>query len=338
MAKNWAICFLWILTLCRPGVCSAQTTKKDASLPSLLQRSQAQTLLLHGESYHFITHEWYLTGKNACPDMNRSIAHWELRSPIGELLAQQSYRQPGVHSDCLEESEEVTPHTFNAAGHEGVVLQYGVMPADPEYGGMDRIFVIGQQGGSATLKALGPWMQTEPGGSFVDVAPDPMEIHPSPVEDRAHHQPHEALLFNIWTHRFTVRASLPVQWEEGALATPWRCLDTSRKNPHDTSCRWKVVNTEVQKREQRSFVRLYEEPLPTARVEHLVIETNSRVELIEAELPLSLRQDGEIAFFGLEEARIGNFDDLWLHVRVDAHEGWIHTSEDYDALGLPGFD
>jgi len=27
--------------------------------------------------------------------------------------------------------------------------------------------------------------------------------------------------------------------------------------------------------------------------------------------------------------------DLWLKVRIDGKEGWIHSEEDFQALGLP---
>jgi hypothetical protein len=28
-------------------------------------------------------------------------------------------------------------------------------------------------------------------------------------------------------------------------------------------------------------------------------------------------------------------EDPWLKVRIDGNEGWIHTPEDYMAIGLP---
>jgi hypothetical protein len=30
-----------------------------------------------------------------------------------------------------------------------------------------------------------------------------------------------------------------------------------------------------------------------------------------------------------------SFDDLWLRVRIDGAEGWIHSPADFAALGLP---
>lgn len=30
-----------------------------------------------------------------------------------------------------------------------------------------------------------------------------------------------------------------------------------------------------------------------------------------------------------------SFDNVWLHVRIDSKEGWVHGQESFDALGLP---
>ena len=32
---------------------------------------------------------------------------------------------------------------------------------------------------------------------------------------------------------------------------------------------------------------------------------------------------------------LGVGEDLWLKVRIDGKEGWIHTQEDFSAIGLP---
>lgn len=32
--------------------------------------------------------------------------------------------------------------------------------------------------------------------------------------------------------------------------------------------------------------------------------------------------------------QLGVGDDLWLKVRIDGKEGWIHTQEDFTAIGV----
>ena len=55
---------------------------------------------------------------------------------------------------------------------------------------------------------------------------------------------------------------------------------------------------------------------------------------LDAELPLTLSRTSDGAGFGLSDDQMSGFDHFWLHVLVDGHDGWIHTGEDYDALGL----
>ena len=335
LAKNLAGCILSALLLSSAGGCLIAQTAKAAAAPRLLQRSETKLLPVHGENYRFTSKEWYIGGRKNCPDMNTSIAGWELRSPSGELIDHRSYSMPAVRDDCLESTEDVLAKTFKTANHEGIVLDYGMLPSTPDYGGETKIFVLYRQGAKAAVKALGPWIQAVPGGSFDTVAPDPTDVHPFPGEAPGAHKQHDALIFKLWLHRITVRAALPVRWETAELAEPWRCIDGGGR---DLGCDWKIVDSVPQKPETRSFVRLYESPDARLQVKHVVLEPTSKIELIEARIPLHLIRNGEDLNFGLNEAEIGNFDRLWLHVRIDGREGWIHSAEDFDALGLPDSD
>ena len=62
--------------------------------------------------------------------------------------------------------------------------------------------------------------------------------------------------------------------------------------------------------------------------EHVVVKKDSRVEILEA----SGEQIWEEAN---ERIGLGVGGDLWLKVSIDGEEGWIHTQEDFNAIGLP---
>jgi hypothetical protein len=38
---------------------------------------------------------------------------------------------------------------------------------------------------------------------------------------------------------------------------------------------------------------------------------------------------------GADVVEVGVADDPWLHVRIDGREGWLHTAEDFAAIGVP---
>jgi hypothetical protein len=63
---------------------------------------------------------------------------------------------------------------------------------------------------------------------------------------------------------------------------------------------------------------------------HVVVEPNSKVEFLGAEVPITWSEDAKNICFGVAQN-----GDTWLKVRIDGVEGWIHTQEDFDAIGLP---
>lgn len=62
--------------------------------------------------------------------------------------------------------------------------------------------------------------------------------------------------------------------------------------------------------------------------EHVVVKKDSKVEILKASGEQIWEEENEQIDLGLGE-------DLWLKVRIDGKEGWIHAQEDFNAIGLP---
>jgi hypothetical protein len=62
---------------------------------------------------------------------------------------------------------------------------------------------------------------------------------------------------------------------------------------------------------------------------HVVVRKGSRVEFLGAKIKLSWDASHEVLFFGADD------QDPWLKVSIDGQQGWIHTQEDFDAVGVP---
>ena len=64
-----------------------------------------------------------------------------------------------------------------------------------------------------------------------------------------------------------------------------------------------------------------------ARDAHVVVKKDSQVEILAGKV-----------FVTLEESKsginLGVGPDIWVKVRIDGKEGWIHTEEDLQAVGL----
>lgn len=54
----------------------------------------------------------------------------------------------------------------------------------------------------------------------------------------------------------------------------------------------------------------------------------SKVDFLEARVPTAWSEGEKSITFGAN-------GDMWLKVRIDGVEGWIHSEEDFEAVGLP---
>jgi hypothetical protein len=79
-----------------------------------------------------------------------------------------------------------------------------------------------------------------------------------------------------------------------------------------------------------TFVRMYAEPEEGFQVTHVVVKPDSKIEFLEGQLRVDWSATKDNISIG-----VGNDSDVWLHVRIDGQEGWIHTQEDFEAIGLP---
>lgn len=77
-------------------------------------------------------------------------------------------------------------------------------------------------------------------------------------------------------------------------------------------------------------MRLYTEPDAGFSPKHVVVKPDSKLEFLEAVEP--------VPWQGLTTTPTANNDsapNVWLKIRVEGQEGWIHDQEDFQAVGLP---
>lgn len=86
------------------------------------------------------------------------------------------------------------------------------------------------------------------------------------------------------------------------------------------------VETYLRKIEEQAVVTLYAVPR-AASGEAVTVTPATQVQVLEAAARVTLTRDGPFL-------RV-NADQDWLHVRIDGREGWITSSADFMAVGLP---
>jgi hypothetical protein len=136
------------------------------------------------------------------------------------------------------------------------------------------------------------------------------------------------LTFRVWTGHFFVFIPLRIDWARGQIGPGYGCWDTGNTvNPG--RCR---LDISVERRPARgllSLLRLYPGPNEkSGSAVRIVLRRETRVEFLTAESTLLWVE-------GQNQIGFGVSDDVWLKVRIDGKEGWIHTRADFEAVGLP---
>ncbi len=153
--------------------------------------------------------------------------------------------------------------------------------------------------------------------------------------------PSDLLYFKVWAGRFRLIYPLRIDWASGQLVPGETCGKTP--NGVVETCDYKVLPEEDRQIGDTTFVRLCSSPNDAcAKPEHAVVKTTSAVQLLLAHAQVQFDPGKPSGPSGdpkkaMDDAGGINVisKELWLKVRIDGKEGWIHSQEDFDALQMP---
>lgn len=141
--------------------------------------------------------------------------------------------------------------------------------------------------------------------------------------------PQELADLSAWTGNFYVYVPVRVAWTRGQLAQGARCFgmgDPGRMR--EQGCDMRVEASREPPTDEFTFVRLFSEAQEDMGIaQHVVVQRNSKVEILESRAITTWE--------GGDDRMWPRFSDIWLHVRIDNRDGWIHTEPDFAAIGLP---
>jgi hypothetical protein len=161
----------------------------------------------------------------------------------------------------------------------------------------------------------------------------------------------DALQFRIWTGHFRIIYPVRVDWAEGTLRPAQPCDEQAAKGGSGEmqSCQYSVLPETDRQITNTTFVTLCARPNEKCEnSEKVVVKTNSKVDLLVAQV--KAQWNGGVATGPSGKSGKGNLmdamddaggagwapnEDLWLKVRIDGKEGWMHGEEDFNAFGLP---
>ena len=245
------------------------------------------------------------------------LASLEIVNAAGEVQHQESFP---YSADPNGDSESCSADVqfLEGSNGKGILLSEGCLPSAPMSGGPWQIFGVVK----GKLVLIGKPLVTEgelgdfvPGainriGTVTQILPDTLQIR-------------------VWTGYFFATAQVRVDWFQGTLALAQHCFYQTGHGFAEGGCEMPVEKVERMPSDQElTFVRLFTESNEnTGPPAHVVVKKDSRVEVLAAKVQI-VWDDGRDAI------SLGAGGDIWIKVRIDDKEGWIHTDEDLNAIGL----
>lgn len=140
----------------------------------------------------------------------------------------------------------------------------------------------------------------------------------------------DTLRFKVRTSNFSVMTAINVDWMQGTLSLSQRCYGQTGQGLREEGCEVPVDAERVPGDQSETFVRLFTDATEQAGLpRHIVVRQTSVVTFLAAKVRVVWDESSDVADLHVDE------DDMWLKLRIDGQEGWIHTQEDFLAIGLP---
>jgi hypothetical protein len=277
---------------------------------------------VHGQAFTFVKHMQKIAGSRSADDS--TVEWWELRDSTGKAAYRAQYNV-NFQDRTFEESEEVDARELKTKFGQGILIDGESLPSAPGTGSWVQIFGWFNR----KLVPFGAPISIEGGfrGEDVDTFQPSMMFRGQQPQTVSR----DVLNFRLWTGNFNIDYAVAIDWILGSLRPASTCMQRTSSGA-SSACRYKA-EAESSARNQETFVRLFSEPNPGLTPKHLVIKPESKVELVEAQVPISWNSDEHNISFGVQ---VSNHPSpaIWLHVKVDGQDGWISGEEDFEAVGL----
>jgi len=250
------------------------------------------------------------------PD-SQALASLEIRDAAGNVHYQESFPH-AVENGAFLETCSADVRLLSGSNGKGLLIDSGCLPSAPLSGGPWRIMGVVR----GKLVSFGKPLVTEGTlGEFVPGAINRMGPVTQTLPDM--------LKIRVWTGYFFVSVPVRVDWLQGRLALGQHCLYQTGHGMAEEGCEMPAEEAQPAPREQdMTFVRLFQES--NSRVgppAHVVVKKDSKLEVLAGKLLVTWQEGPEAVNLSVDE-------DVWVKVRIDGKEGWIHTPEDLNAIGL----
>ncbi len=249
----------------------------------------------------------------------------EIKDPGGRVHFQKTFPYE-VSGDRFVETTAAAAHLLRGRQGRGLLITYGMLPSTPLGGESWQVFGLFAGPPSAQLHgrlvpfskpifAEGQLITGKPGDRVVETS-----LEPGLQGD--------VLRFRVWAGNLFVIIPLRILWFRNTIGPAWQCVKMTPRGPKPI-CALSVEAERHPADEDMTFVRLRREADEGMGVaQHVVVKRDSKVEFLGVEAEVVWKENADSVSLGVS-------DDVWLKIRIDGREGWIHTQEDFQAIGLP---
>jgi hypothetical protein len=290
----------------------------------LVASNRTQEFTVAQRKYRLLIHEQSIEGTT-----EKTVEWWELRDAEDHVVHREPYPVSVMNGTEFENTTDISGNSFEGKGGSGIIISGMDLPSAPYSGGWMQLFAFkygrDKYGADPSLfVAFGPPIYVT--GDFLGVETD--SYHPTQMFKGAAPQTvsYDALKFGVWTGNFKITYPVRINWITGHLEPAWKCFETTSKGRVER-CSY-PVSAESHREDQPTFVRLFPESDDGFTPKHIIIQPQTKIEFLEARVPMAWREDDKSITFDAK-------GDMWLKVRIDGSEGWIHSEEDFEAVGLP---
>jgi hypothetical protein len=264
-------------------------------------------------------------GPAVTSDFNETLARMEIKDGAGRVHYDKSFPYE-VSGDRFAATLEASAQLLRGRQGRWLLITYGTLPSPPLGGESWQVFGLFAGPPSAALAgrlvpfskpilADGQLINGKPGEKVVETSQE-LKLQG------------DVLQFRVWAGNFFVIIPLRILWMQNTIGPAWRCVKMTARGPRPI-CEVKVEAERRSEDGEMTFVRMHPEAGEgTGVARHVVVKRESTVEFLAAEAEVVWKENADSVSLGVS-------DDVWLKVRVDGKEGWIHTQEDLQAIGLP---
>ena len=297
--------------------------KTQAVSANVVVADRSETLTVAQRTYRFVEHVQSIPATK-----EETVEWWELRDAEDHVLHRESYPVT-FQNGSFESTSEVSASSFTGKGGGGILIQGMDLPSAPDSGGWIQVFGFryGREkyGADPTLfGAFGPPIYVE--GEFLGVDTDSALATPVAFGAAREMRMSDVLKFRVWTGNFNIVYPVLINYISGRVQPAWRCIETTSKGRVER-CSYPIT-VEARREDQPTFVRLFSEADDGFTPKHVIVQPQSHIEYLEARVPVVWNEDNKAISFSVN-------GDMWVKIRIDGQEGWIHSEEDFEAAGLP---